>query len=154
MKITKKQLAITCVSALVLILALLFMILDFCKVVKFWDYAWHPILTFLLFVFLGFGVICFTLGISKKSPFYFMLSAVLIGLGLFGIIMHYIIWWICLIAVVVLWIIVALVSFISAGNKTESISLNASPDYKNYKERRAEEIETPEEELPEIKSFK
>ena len=46
----------------------------------------------------------------------------------------------------------------STGNKTESIALNDSPDYKNYKERREEKLkaeqEKGEEELPEIKSFK
>ena len=44
-----------------------------------------------------------------------------------------------------------------AGNQTEEISLNKSPDYKNYKERKAEkqanEVET-KEELPTLKSFK
>lgn len=45
-----------------------------------------------------------------------------------------------------------------AGNQTEEISLNKSPDYKNYQERKAEKLakeeEKVEEELPTLKSFK
>ena len=46
----------------------------------------------------------------------------------------------------------------SAGNHTEEIALNKSPDYKNYEQRKAErekaEAESEPEQLPEIKSFK
>lgn len=158
MKITKKQLVITLLSILICVVALTFTILDATGTITLWSYLWHPAFTFLLFAFAGFGIICIVLGVSKKSPWFYFLSAILLGLALFGILIHYLAWWICLIAIIVLWIISALLSFISTGNKTESIALNDKPDYKNYKERREEKLkaeqEKGEEELPEIKSFK
>ena len=158
MKTTKKQLIIAISSLLILVIALTFCILDFTGIVKFWQWAWHPILTFLLFAFVGFGFICMILGILNKSPWFYFLTSVLLSMALFGILFHYIPWWICLIAVIVLCSITALFSFITAGNKTENIALNDKPEYKNYKERREEklkaEAENEKEELPEIKSFK
>ena len=158
MKITKNQLIISIVSILISVTSLVFCILDFTGALKLWLTAWHPILTFLLFMFIGFGVLTIVLGAVRKSPWLYFLSSILFGLSIFGILFHYLPWWICLIALVVLWIIIGLLSFVSAGNKTESIALNNSEDYKNYKERRAEKFQAEEskekEELPEIKSFK
>lgn len=156
MKSNKKQLIIVLLSILICIVAFTFCILDFTGSVVIWGYLWHPILTFFLIVCVGFGVICFVLGVLDKLPWFYFLASVLLGLSVVGILIHYVPWWICLIAIVVVWIITALICLVSAGNHTESIALNDKPDYKNYKERRAEKLEAEDkdEDIPEIKSFK
>lgn len=120
----------------------------------------HPILTFLFCLFVGFGVTLVVLAFVVRSPFYFFLSAGLLGLALFYALVNYMEWWICLIALFVTWGVFACLSFLVNGNKTEDIALNKSKDYKDYKTRKAEkeaaeakESES-QKELPKIKSFK
>ena len=155
MKISKKQMAVSIASAAVVLISLALMICDWAIPLNIYV---HPILTFLMCLFIGLGIICIALGFANKSPWYFLLSAILLGLSAFYIVMQYIPWWIALTVVFVVWILAAIFSFISAGNKTEAIALNKSPDYKNYEQRRAEKAaaEAAEEpkELPKIKSFK
>ena len=155
MKIKGKQLALAVTSIIVLIVSLTVMLLDIFVPLAFWT---HPVLNFLFCMFVGFGVICMGLGFSKTSPWYFFLSSILLGLALIYALMQYILWWIGLIIVGVIWCIFAVLSFIVAGNKTEDIALNKSPDYKTYEQRKAEkeeqEANKEPEKLPEIKSFK
>lgn len=120
----------------------------------------HPILTFLFCAFVGFGAMLLACAFIKHSPFYFFLSAGLLGLALFYAVINYTEWWIALIALFVTWGVFACLSFLVNGNKTEDIALNKSENYKNYEQRRAEkqaaeakEEENPKE-LPKIKSFK
>ncbi len=155
MKIKGKRLALALVSIAVLVVSLTIMLLDIFVPLAFWT---HPVLNFLFCLFVGFGVICMGLGFSQTSPWYFFLSSILLGLALIYALMQYILWWIGLIIVGVVWGIFAVLSFIVAGNKTEDIALNKSPDYKTYEQRKAEkeaaEANKETEKLPEIKSFK
>lgn len=143
------------VSALtVLTLSLVFALLDALIPLKIWT---HPVLNFLFALCIGFGIMMLTMAFMKKSPWFFFLSAVLLGLALFYVLMQYITWWIVLIILVVVLAIFAVISFMTAGNETEDISLNKSPDYKNYEQRKAGEQaqdKEGEQPLPKIKSFK
>ncbi len=157
MKLSKKQLAISVASIAILVVSFAVMLLDAIIPLNIWL---HPILTFLFCVFIGFGIIGLILGFSKKSPWNFFISAILLGLAFVYAfscsIPEY--WWISVVAVVVIWIIFAVLSFMVSGNHTEDIALNKSANYKNYEQRKAErekaESEKEEKPLPEIKSFK
>ena len=140
-------------SVCVLLVSLTVTLLDALIPLSIWD---HPVLTLLFCLCCGFGVIALVLGIVKKSPWFTFLSSILLGLAIFYAVAHYVIWWLCLIVVLVFWIIMALVSFLRSGNRTESIALNRDENGNivkmNYKidgDKPAEEKE-----LPEIKSFK
>ena len=151
----KSRLILGGISIFILVAALTVMILEWAIPFKLWTF---PLLDFIAIIFLGFGVMTLVLGISRKSPTYLFLSAILLGLAAIYILLQYIAWWIGLVAVVVLWIIFAIVSIMRNGNKTEDIALNKSPEYKNYEQRKAEKEEAEKaeekEELPELKSFK
>lgn len=153
MKITKKQLIVSLISILIVLGSLAFMLCDFLIPLNVWT---HPILNFFFCVFLGFGILTMVFGFIKSSPWYFFLSSIQFGLTLIYALLQYLPWWIGVVIVVAVWIIFAIVCFISNGNQTESIALNESKEYKSYEERKAEEenAKTEEnEELPEIKSF-
>ena len=100
------------------------------------------------------------LAFKNASPWFFFVSAILLGIAAFYVLIQYVAWWICLIIVFVDWGIFAVTSYMVAGNQTENIALNKSPDYKTFEERKAEEKakeekeEKPEKPLPQIKSFK
>lgn len=156
MKITKSALVYAIISLIIILASFTVMLLDALIPLNIWV---HPVLTFLLCLFIGFGVLTFVKAVIAKSPWFFMLSAILLGFALLYVLINTIIfWWIAVIAVIILWGIVALFSFVSAGNKTESIALNKDPEYKDYKTRKAEKEQQEklekEEPLPEIKSFK
>ncbi len=155
MKITKKQLILSIASIAILLISLAVMLCDFLVPLNIWIF---PVLTFLFCLFIGFGIMSLILGFYYRSPWYFFLSAILLGLALFYAVIQYVTWWICLVVLLVLWAIVAIVSYMSSGNKTEDIALNKSPEYKNYNQRKAEklkaEAEKEPDEMPEIKSFK
>jgi len=155
MKITKKQLVVGIVSIAIFVCSLALMLLDVFVPLNIWT---HPVLTFLFALFVGFGVLTFVLAILNRLPWYFFLSAILLGLALLYVLLQYVKIWIALIIVIVFIAIVPIISFIVAGNKTEDIALNKSSEYKDYYQRKAEkekaEIEKEKEELPEIKSFK
>ena len=156
MKLSKNKMITAIISIVILIAALTLMIVDWAVPLELFT---HPILNFLMVLFIGFGVMCLTYGFYRKSPWFFFLSAILLSFAIFYIVIQHVkMWWIVLIAVVVFDSIVAIVSFMTAGSQTEDIALNKSPDYKDYKQRKAEkeEKEAAEEkkELPKIKSFK
>ena len=155
MKITKKQLAISLIAILITLASFTIMLLDFLIPLKIWV---HPILTFLLCMCSGFGVMSIVLAFIKKSPWYFFLSAVLLGLSVIYVMLQFLPWWIGVAGVGVLLIIIAIICFIVTNNKTDSIALNNSPEYKNYEQRKQEKIEQEKEqateELSKIKSFK
>ncbi len=155
MKITKKQLTIAIVSILVFVGSLTFLLCDLLVPLNLWT---HPVLNFLLMLFLGFGITCLVLAICNRQTWYFFLSTGLLALSVLYITIQYLYFWVVLIITFVFIAIMAIVCFIFARNKTEDIALNKSPDYKNYYQRKAEEekrkIEQELEKLPEIKSFK
>ena len=150
---SKKNLLLGVSALTVLTLSLVFALLDALIPLKIWT---HPILNFLFAICIGFGIMVLVMAFIKKSPWFFFTSAILFGLAFFYVLMQYITWWIVLIILVVVLAIFAVVSFMTAGNKTEDIALNKSPDYKNYEQRKAEDNATEKEEkpLPKIKSFK
>ena len=135
MKITKKQLAVSLYSILVIIVALAFALCDFLIPLNIWT---HPALNFLFVLCIGFGILTIVFGTVKGSPWYFFLSSILFGLALIYVLLQYIPWWIGLIITVSIWIIFAIISFISSGNKTENIALNESDEYKTYAQRKSE----------------
>ena len=154
MKVKGRRFAVAIASLIVIVISLVVMLFDIFVPLNFWT---HPVLNFLFCLFIGFGVICMAFGFTKSSPWYFFLSAILLGLSLIYALIHYIDWWVGLIIVCCVWVIFAIISFIIAGNKTEDIALNKSPDYKTYEERKKlKDIKTTtkEEEIPKIKSFK
>ena len=156
MKTSKKGIIWIALSLVVVLASFTVMLLDALLPLNIWV---HPILTLLLCLFAGFGVLSLVKGIINKSPWFFMLSSIMLGLALLYVLINVIsMWWIGLIAVIILWVVVALFSFMTAGNKTEEIALNKDPEYKDYKTRKAEKEEAEknaeEEPLPEIKSFK
>ena len=154
MKISKRQLIVSLISILIVLGSLAFMLCDFLIPLNVWT---HPVLNFFFCLFLGFGIMTMVIGFIKSSPWYFFLSSMLFGLTLIYALLQYLPWWIGVVIVVVVWVICAIVSFMSNGSQTENVALNNSPEYKTYEERKAEEenAKTEEkEELPEIKSFK
>ena len=154
MKRLGKNIHLYITSLCIVLASLVVMILDYAIPLNLW---FHPALNFLFCVFTGFGVFCIVLGITKKMPWYFFLSSGQLVLSLIYLLIFYKVEaFIIVISAVVLCVVICLSSLIVCGNKTEEIALNNSDDYKNYKERKAENnaVITEEEKLPEIKSFK
>jgi ABC-type multidrug transport system fused ATPase/permease subunit len=150
-----KRLVLGLTSIAVILVSLAVMLVDIFAPLNLWT---HPVLNLLFCMFVGFGILTLVLAVKSKSPWYFFLSAFLLGLALFYALMQYVKWWIALVVLLLLLIVVAIISVIVAGNKTEDIALNKSAEYKDYKQRREEKIAKEEneqpEELPQIKSFK
>ena len=155
MKISKRQLTISIVSLAILLASIVFLLLDVLLPIGLWT---HPALNFFFVMFLGFGVLSLVLGFSNSSPWFFFLSGLQLGLCIVYALIQYVDWWVAVLVAVGIWIIFAIISFIKAGNKTEEIAMNTSPDYKNYQQRKAEKAELEAskqpEELPTLKSFK
>ncbi len=158
MKISKKQLAYALSTLAVFLIALILTVLEWCKIFTLCS---HPVFMFFLVVSAGLGVLATVRAFTEKSPFFFFLAAVLFMYLVSYCLADFVhmIWWLIAIVAIVIAVVFVVFSFITAGNKTEQIALNKSPDYKNYEQRRAEreEKEKTEEENyvpPEIKSFK
>lgn len=156
MKKLGKNTLLYIISICIFVVALVMAIVDFAVPLNLWI---HPLLNFLFFIALGFGIMCFALGFIKKSPWYFFLSAMLLAISLVYVLIGFkVVWYIVVISVVALLLVIMSLSFITAGNKTEDIALNKSEDYKNYEQRKAEKEQAvavqEQEELPQIKSFK
>ncbi len=154
---TKKNLTLGILSVCILALSLAFALVDALVPLKIWT---HPVLNFFFGIFTGFGVVAIALAFKKVSPWFFFISAILLGLAILYVTLQYITWWLCIIILVVFFAIFAVMSFMTCGNQTEDIALNKSPDYKTFEQRKAEEREQAKTEgkeekpLPEIKSFK
>lgn len=150
----QKKLIVPILSIAILLVSLAIMLCDILVPLSIWV---HPVLTFLFCAFIGFGTLSFALGFIKKSPWFFFVGAILVGLALIYALSNYIAWWITLIVVVVIWIVFAILSFMSCGS-VEDIAKNNNPEYKTYEQRKAENVENnnkkEEKELPKIKSFK
>lgn len=153
MEKSKSRIISLSVSLLILVGALVFMICDWAIPIGLWT---HPLLNFFAFLCVGFGITSIVFAFLRKSPWFFFLSGGLIALAGLYISIQYLVWWIAVIIFVFVFVVVALLSLMVAGNKTESIALNDSPDYKDYKARKFEKNSEAKEteELPEIKSFK
>lgn len=154
----KKNIGTIIASCAILVIAAVLMIVRWC--VADFKFCSHPLFLFALVISVGFGVLELVLAVKYKSPFRFMLAAVLFAYAVSYSLADFakMPWWlIMLIAVVVCGLFVGL-SYVLCGNRTEEIALNESPDYKNYEQRRAEreaaEKNEEEKELPKIKSFK
>ena len=162
MKNSPKKVVIGVSSIVILVLALVFAIVNGIQPVDVWGHAqpigfgWH-VLDFLLVLCIGFGVLCAVLGFSGKSAWYVFLSTGLLTLGLLYLLLYLVFWWIAIIILFVFVAVMCILYVTICGSKTE-FAVNKDPDYKNYEQRKAEkdalEASKPEEELPEIKSFK
>lgn len=151
---SKKNLLLGVSALTIFTLALVFALLDALVPLKIWT---HPALNFLFAMFAGFGIMVLIMAFLKKSPWFFFVSAILLGVaGLYVLLQYNIIWWLILIILFVFFAVFALLGFMTAGNQTEDIAINKSSDYKNYEQRKAAEQAKEKEEkpLPEIKSFK
>lgn len=155
----KKNLLLGIISICIFVFALTFTILNAVLPFKFLT---HPALNFFLCLFVGFGIMTLVLAFKNRSPWFFFLTAILLGLSALYVTLYYLtsLWWLCIIIFVVILAVVALTSIMVAGNKTEEIALNKSPDYKTFEQRKTEEqekdanTEKTEKPLPQIKSFK
>lgn len=155
MRKSKNQVLLSIISILIIIVAIAVMICDWAVPLNIFM---HPVLTFFMIVFGGFGILCYALGGVKKSSWFFLIGAFQIGLVIiYVLICVRVYWYIALIVMLSFWTITGIVTFLVCGNKTEEIALNKSSNYKDYKQRNAEQQKddnTKNEELPEIKSFK
>ena len=150
----KKRLTLCIISIAILAVSLTVMLCDYLIPLSFWT---HPILNFLFALFVGFGIMSLVLGVTNKSPWYIFTATGLLGLAIIYVLLQYIEWWIGVIFVVVVCAVMAIISVMRSGVKTEDIALNESPEYKNYKQRCAEknsEEKSEREEIPQLKSFK
>ena len=120
----------------------------------------HPVLTLVLCLFAGFGVLTLVISLTKKSPLFMILSAPLVALAIMYVLLGLFLskWWISICVMVVVFLIYVILGAMIFGNKTEEIAENDSPEYKNYQERKEEkkilEENQLEPELPKLKSFK
>ena len=153
-----KNLVLGIVSITILVASLAFALVDAFLPLNLWV---HPILNFFFGIFAGFGVTVLVLAIKDKATWYFFISAILLALAVLYVLIAYsVVWWTIIISIAVLLAVFAIVSVMVAGNMTEDISLNKSPDYKTFEQRKAEEKEKEqnqekeEKPLPELKSFK
>lgn len=121
---------VPCLISIIIITVSL--IITLCDALIPWGLWTHPILNFICIVFFGFGLLCFVYGIKKESPWYFFVSTCLLGLAIFYVLIHYIIWWLNLIIIGSIVAIVSIFSFILFGSKTEDIVIN-NDDNKNIK---------------------
>jgi len=155
MRKPKNQVLLSIISILIITVAIAVMICDWAVPLNIFM---HPVLTFFMIVFGGFGILCYALGGVKKSSGFFLAGAFQIGLVIiYVLICVRVYWYIALIVMLSFWTITGIVTFLVCGNKTEEIALNKSSNYKDYKQRNAEQQKddnTEKEELPEIKSFK
>ncbi len=157
MKINKSQLVTSIASIAIFLISLAVMICDFVIPLDLWT---HPILTFIFCLSVGFFVLSILLGMVKKSVWYLFLGAICVTFSIIYPFAHTDFWWIGIIVTIVSWALIAIISYILMGSRTEDIALNKSPEYKNYKQRAAEKQEAEkaeqelQEELPQIKSFK
>ena len=141
-------------SLVIVVLSAFLTVLDF--VVPF-NLFIHPLLNLIFFIFIGFFVFLLVLGIIKKSPWFIFVSALLLELSLIYLLISIkALLWTYVAVLVLAPVIMALISFIVCGNKTEDIALNKQEEYKTYHEKKAEEkpLKKEEIELPKIKSFK
>lgn len=142
-------------SILIILSALVFCVLDWTLVLNF---CLHPITNFLFVLFIGFGFLTLILAVKNKSPWFFFVSAIFLGLSAFYVSIFYVVYWVSIIITISLLAVFVILSLIICGSKTEDIALNKSPDYKNYQQRKEEkailESEKPQEDIPVIKSFK
>ena len=155
MKVSKKSITLGIISLIIVLASITLCILDWAIPLNIFI---HPVLTLLLVAFAGFGLLTLVLAFSKKSPWFFFASALLMGPAVLYVTIMYLDWWISLIIMLAVWAVWGILSVIVCGNKTEAIAENESPDYKDYEERRREkeleEAMNPAEPIPQIKSFK
>ena len=145
------------IALISVILSVAFMVVNY---LVFPLFLVHPVLNAIALLSLILSITSFVVAIKNKAPVYFMLGGFLLSLVTLYLLLALVIelWWIAVVCTVAVLVVTMLLSYIVAGNKTEDIALNKSPEYKNYEQRKAEkealEKGKEPEELPEIKSFK
>ena len=95
--------------------------------------------------------------IMKKDRFSGIIAYSTAAIGLILLLILLVAWYFVLFAAVVVFLLFWLVSTMLYSQKVTFVADNEKPEYKNYEQRKAEEAARapePEEELPQIKSFK
>ncbi len=153
MSVKKNRVINGVISIVILLVSLAVMIIDFA--VPTVNIFIHPVLTFLMCLCIGFGILHLCLGVVNKSAFYTFLGAIWLGLAIFYVLICLLNWWIALISVVVFWLIMGSLNTIINGNSADDSAMNKDgDDYKTYQERKEEVTEENGKEVPELKSFK
>lgn len=147
----KKNLLTAFLSIAIIIISLSFFIVNVVKPLDIWT---HPILNFLVLLFLGFGLMFTIKGFLSKSSITILFGSILLSLAIFYITIQYLAWYVALISSVCYALCISIISNTLYGNKNDYAD-NDSLDYKNYLERKTEESnKEDQEDLPKIKSFK
>ena len=147
----KKNFLTAFLSIAIIIISLTFFIINVVKPLDIWT---HPILNFLVLLFLGFGLLFTLKGFFSKSTITILFGSIMLSLSIFYITIQYLPWYVALISSVCYALCISIISNTLYGNKNDYAD-NDSPDYKNYLERKMENVnEKEKEDLPKIKSFK
>ena len=147
----KNTLLFPILSIIVLTSALVFALLDALIPINF---LIHPILNFLLVIFVGFGVLLFAKGASAKSHWFLFISNLLLSLALLYLTVTYVKWWLSVLIVFVFSAIFSILSYCICGS-IEKVADNKKEGYLSYEQRKSlKEEDCSSQELPEIKSFK
>ena len=147
----KNNLLFLSLSILILIIALTFTLLDALLPIGF---LIHPVLSFLLVLFLGFGVLLFFNGVKIKSHWFLFVSNIFLSLALLYLTVTFVKWWLSILIVVVFSAILSIFTVLVCGNAQEYAD-NKKDGYLTYAERKnLKEEDASTQPLPEIKSFK
>ena len=149
-----KKILVGIISIAILVAALVFALVDALVPLKIWT---HPILNFLFIAAVGFGCLALVLGFAGKKSFWLFIGNIIFALGICYVLAQFLEWWLCIIIPIAVIVIMAIISFLVVGNRTED-ALNKDKNYKTYEQRKAEEnaakAQEEKPELPKIKSFK
>lgn len=157
MKQNNSQKTYLIISLISVVLSVAFMVVNY---LAFPSFLVHPVLNSVALLTIIFSATSFVAAVKEKAPIYFMIGGVLLSLFVLYILLALVIeaWWIAVVCAIAVLVVSMLLSYIIAGNKTESIALNKSQDYKNYIQRKEEKEKAEEnkekQEFPQIKSFK
>lgn len=147
----KNALLFSILSIIILTVALTFALLDALIPINF---LIHPILNFLLLIFVGFGVLFFAKGVSNNSHWFLFISNLLLSLALLYLTVTCVKWWLSVLIVFVFSAIYSIIAYCFCGN-IEQVADNKKEGYLTYEQKKSfKEEDCSSQELPEIKSFK
>jgi len=123
MKNSKKRVVfLSIIAVLVVLSTVIALVSGLVPSLKFWI----PILNFFLILFGGVSVVYYAFAFVYKKAFYFFLGCVfIVPCIIYALIMLALPWWAILIVCIAVPLLTALLSYIFAGNGTESISKNS-----------------------------
>ena len=123
MKTGKKRVVFLSLIAVIVVLATVIALLSgLVPSMKFWI----PILNFFLILFGGISVVYYVFAFVYKKAIYFFLGCIfIIPCIIYAFIMLSLPWWAIVVVCIAVPLLTALISYIVAGNGTESISKNS-----------------------------